>query len=86
MTTTIKAYYNGTSFVPIDHQELPTGKVFLLSVLQEDETSPVSVSKKVKIFQQITDYLHTLNDTEPLPHEFDEILSHRIHFKTETNL
>jgi hypothetical protein len=65
----------------IDHQEIPVGKVFLLSVLQEDGPSSVNISKKVAVFRQITDYLRTLNDTEPLPHEFDEILSHRIPFK-----
>lgn len=88
MTTTIKAYYNGTSFVPIDRPEIeiPAGKIFLLSVLPEEETPSMSISKKVMAFRQITDHFRLLNDTEPLPNEFDEILSHRIHFKTETNL
>lgn len=85
MITTIKAYYDGTSFVPVNHLEIPVGKIFLLSVLQE-ESQPNDISNKLAAFRQITDILQTLNDTEPLPSEFDNILSQQIHFKTEINL
>jgi hypothetical protein len=84
MTTTIQAYYNGTSFVPVKPLEIPTGKMFQISI-QEEKTPPDDLSKKLAELRKITNNLHQLNTTEPLPPEFDEILSQRIHFKENIN-
>ena len=36
---------------------------------------------QIKALRQITNDLRKINDTEPLPVEFDELLSQRVHFK-----
>jgi hypothetical protein len=85
MSTTVKAYYNGSTFVPMAPLDIQPGKVFMLSVVQDD--SPVwDTAKKVMAFKKITANLHAMNVMEPLSAEFDEILSQRIHFNTEINL
>jgi hypothetical protein len=80
MLTTVKAYYDGTAFVPMDPMSLQTGKVFNLSVLQDDVLS-TDIAKKVLAFRQITTNLRKIEEEDPLPSEFDEILSHRLNFK-----
>ena len=66
--------------IPVDIQ---TEKVLVMSILQE-ETPAINAVKQISALMQITDNLRKINDTEPLPAEFDEILSLRIHF-TEIN-
>lgn len=80
MTTIIKAYYDGSVFVPIIPIDIPTGKVLVVSVLQEETPAPNAV-KQITAFKHISDNLRKINNTEPFPAEFDEILSQRIHFK-----
>jgi len=85
MSTIVKAYYNGSAFVPMAPLDIQQGKVFMLSVVQDN--SPVQdTAKKVIAFKKITANLHTMNATEPLSAEFDEILSQRTRFNTEINL
>ncbi|GHV69472.1 hypothetical protein FACS1894199_18270 [Bacteroidia bacterium] len=79
MSATVRAYYDGTVFVPMNPLSLQTGKVFNLSVLPDDTLS-TSNAKKALAFRQITANLHKLEKEEPLPSAFDEILSHRLHF------
>jgi len=50
------------------------------AVLIERQKSNV-IENQIKKFQQITDNLCEINEKEPLPEEFDEILAERIHFK-----
>ena len=64
---------------------LQTGKMFSLSVLQDD-FSATEIAKKVLSFKQITTNLHKIEAEEPLPSEFDEILSHRLHFNTDVTV
>ena len=80
MTTVMKTYYNGSVFVPMTPVDIPVGKVLVFSVLQEE--SPVSnTTKQIMAFKHISNNLRKINYAEPLPAEFDEILSQRIHFK-----
>jgi predicted DNA-binding antitoxin AbrB/MazE fold protein len=80
MTTILKAYYDGKVFIPMKPVDIQKGKVLLMSILKEDTTDLV-IAKKLTAFKQITENLRKINDVEPLPAEFDEILSQRIHFK-----
>jgi predicted DNA-binding antitoxin AbrB/MazE fold protein len=80
MTTVLKAYYDGTVFVPTIPVDVQTGKMLVMSILQE-ESSVLHTANQIKILEQITDNLRQINDTEPLPSEFDKIMSQRIHFK-----
>ena len=43
--------------------------------------SSIAIVDKLEKFKQLTENLRKINDEEPLPDEFDEILSQRIHFK-----
>ena len=78
MTSIIKAYYDGTAFIPVMPVDIPAGKIFVVSVLQEEIQAP-NVAKQIAVFKDITDSLRKINKIEPLPDEFDEILSQRIH-------
>ncbi|MCL1873868.1 MAG: hypothetical protein FWF85_07110 [Clostridiales bacterium] len=75
MTTlkAVKAYYDGKAFVPIEPLDMPKGRVFHLSILQEETTNP-KAAEKLASFRQLTHEIHELNKKEPLPPEFDEIL------------
>ena len=81
MATIFKAYYDGTAFVPMIPINIQTGKVFDMSILQENISASLHNVGKITAFKQITNNLHKINNTEPLPAEFDEILSQGIHFK-----
>lgn len=82
MATTLKAYYNGSAFVPVIPVEASKGQIFTLSILREDTHSD-DMTTKAAAFGSITENLKRINDAEPLPAEFDEILSQRIRFKPE---
>jgi hypothetical protein len=85
MATTVKAYYDGTAFVPITPLPVQTGKVFLLSVKRDDATS-MDNANKLKAFRQITANLNRLNDIEPLGEEFDKIVSKRLNFNNQIDV
>ncbi|MDR1724506.1 MAG: hypothetical protein LBR84_11275, partial [Tannerella sp.] len=74
MTSTVRAYYNGTAFVPITPLPYQTGKVFVLSIKREEALSD-EISDKIQSFKQITSNLNKLQESEPLTDEFDRILS-----------
>ena len=78
MTTLLKAYYDGTVFVPIIPVDIQTGKVLVMSILHENAPTSHAVNQ-IKEFKQITNNLKKINNIEPLPAEFDEILLERIH-------
>jgi len=81
MATIIKAYYDGAVFVPLIPVDIPIGKEFVVSVLQEELPASSAIVKQIAAFKHITQNLRKINDNEPLPAEFDEIMSQRIHFK-----
>jgi len=87
MTTlkAVKAYYNGEAFVPIEPLDMPKGKVFQLSILQEETIDP-KIAEKLASFRQLTREIHELNKIEPLPPEFDEILARGVRFAKELDI
>jgi predicted DNA-binding antitoxin AbrB/MazE fold protein len=80
MTTILKAYYDGNVFVPEIPVDIPTGKVIMVSILRE-ETPASNTAKQIMSFKHISDNLRKINCSEPLPAEFDRILSQRVKFK-----
>jgi hypothetical protein len=81
MTTVLKEYYDGAVFVPtLPVNDIQTGNMFVMSILQED-LSTLHTANQIETLEQITNNLRNINDTEPLSDEFDEIISHRVHFK-----
>ena len=77
--SSVKAYYDGITFFPIEILNIPTGRVVNLTIDEEDNPSP-EIAKKLAQLTYINSNLEKLNETEPLPLEFDEILAQRVNF------
>jgi len=76
---TVKAYYNGITFFPIESLDIPYGKVVNLTIDEEKTTAP-EIAQKLAQLECINKNLENLNETEPLSPEFDEILAQRVNF------
>ena len=83
--STVKAYYDGITFFPIEALNLPKGKVVSLTISEEETTSP-DIARKLAQLAYINGNLEKLNETEPLPLEFDEILAQRVNFSRVLDL
>jgi len=83
--TTVRAYYDGLSFVPIDPVDMKKGKVVSLSILL-DESANKKTAELLAAFRKLTSEVRELDQTEPLPPEYDEILQTRVNFARELNL
>ena len=83
--STVKAYYDGLSFVPIEPVHVPKGRILRLSILL-DETTGEKATEKLAAFKKLTSDIHELNRTEPLSPEYDEILCNRVNFTRELSL
>jgi len=77
--STVKAYYDGTTFFPIEALDIPIGKVVNLTI-NEENVPNAEIALKLAQLARINANLEELNETEPLPPEFDEILSQRVNF------
>ena len=77
--STVKAYYDGITFFPIEALSIPKGKVVSLTIDEEETISP-EIAKKLAQLAYINSNLENLNKTDPLPPEFDEILAQRVNF------
>ncbi|GHU68707.1 hypothetical protein FACS189450_00120 [Spirochaetia bacterium] len=82
---TVKAYYDGTTLFPIEALYLPRGKVVNLTIADEETSNP-EIAKKLAQLKCIENDLERLNETEPLPPEFDEIMSQRVNFARKLDL
>jgi len=76
---TVKAYYDGITFFPIETLDIPGGKVVNLTI-DEEKTTGLEIAQKLAQLACINNSLENLNETEPLPPEFDEILAQRVNF------
>jgi len=77
--STVKAYYDGITFFPIETLDIPIGKVVNL-IIDEEKTPDPEIAQKLAQLAYINSNLKNLNETEPLPPEFDEILTQRVNF------
>jgi hypothetical protein len=77
--STVKAYYDGVTFFPIEALNIPKGKVVNLTIEEEENSSP-ETTRKLAQLAYINSNLERLNKTDPLPPEFDEILTQRVNF------
>jgi hypothetical protein len=85
--STVKAYYDGSTFFPIEALDLPKGKVVNLTIGEDDTASPgTGIAKKLAQLAAINGNFERLNETEPLPPEFDEILAQRVNFSRDIDL
>jgi hypothetical protein len=77
--STVKAYYDGITFFPIETLNIPVGKVVNLTIDEED-TPSAEIARKLARLACINSNLEKLNEIEPLSSEFDEIIAHRVNF------
>jgi hypothetical protein len=76
---TVKAYYDGAAFVPVEPIDIVKGKFVELTVLREEDTDS-EIAKRLSAFARITNNIREINKTDPLPPEFDAILAKRVNF------
>ena len=83
--TAIRAIYDGNVFIPEKPCEITKGsKVTLtVNVIGVDFSEK---QKKLAAFRQLTEEIKELNITDPLPKEFDDILSQRVQIREISNL
>ena len=77
--STVKAYYDGITFFPIETPNISKGVVVSLTIDKEETLNP-EIAKKLAQLAFINNNLERLNQTDPLPPEFDEILAQRVNF------
>ena len=83
--TAVQAIYDGKVFIPERPCNITTGSKVKLTI--ETVTNIHSEKqKKLAAFKQLTKEVHDLNKTDPLPQEFDKILSQRVRFRELGNL
>jgi predicted DNA-binding antitoxin AbrB/MazE fold protein len=78
--TIIRAVYDGKVFIPKKPCKIASGSEVTLII----ETANKVFSKKQKklaAFKKLTNEIIELNKTDPLPPEFDLILSQRLRFR-----
>jgi len=76
---TVRAYYDGSAFVPIESCKLKKGTVVYLTIGNEailDENT----TQRLTEFERINNNLKQLDKYEPLLSNFDDILTNRAHF------
>jgi hypothetical protein len=79
MMNTVRAFYDGVAFIPMESCEMAEGTVVRLSVVKEalfDE----EMTRKLAAFERMTNSLRDIDDIEPLSPEFDKIMSEKVNF------
>jgi len=78
--TAVQAVYDGKVFIPENPCEITSGSKVTLTVIPFS-TGFTERQKKLMAFRQLSKEVTELSKTDPLPPEFDEILSQRLHFR-----
>jgi predicted DNA-binding antitoxin AbrB/MazE fold protein len=81
----IRAVYDGNVFIPEKPCEIIKGSEVNLTI-EAINTGYYEKQKKLAALKQLSQELIELNETDPLPPEFDEILSQRVNFRELANL
>jgi predicted DNA-binding antitoxin AbrB/MazE fold protein len=75
--TAVQAVYDGRVFIPEKPCEITSGSKVTLTI----EPINTGFTDKLAAFRKLTEEIIELNKTDPLPPEFDEILSQRLQFR-----
>ena len=81
----VQAVYDGHVFIPEKPCSIERGARVALTVktISSDFSGK---EKKLAAFRKLTQEIKELNKTDPLPPEFDEILSQRVRFREISGL
>jgi len=78
--TAVQAVYDGKVFIPERPCKITKGSQVTITIKAiSDKFS--EKQKKLAAFRQLTKEIRELNKTDPLPLEFDEILSQRVQIR-----
>jgi len=83
--TAVQATYDGQVFIPEKPCNITRGSKVTLTI-ETTSTGILEKQKKLTMFKELTDEVTKLNKTDPLPPEFDEILSQRLNFREVSGL
>ena len=76
----ITGIFENERFIPDEPVSIPQKKKVKV-IVEEGTTQDIEITGKLAKLEYINNNLKELNETDPLPTEFDEILSQRINFK-----
>ena len=82
--TSIQAIYDGNVFIPEKPCEITKGSKVTLTINLIDVDFSEK-QKKLAAFRQLTKEVKELNETDPLPLEFDDIISQRVRIRETSN-
>ena len=81
----IQAVYDGNVFIPEKPCEIISGSKVSLTI-ETVSTGIYEKQNRLAALRQLSQELIDLNKTDPLPPEFDEILSQRLQFREFASL
>ena len=76
----ITGVFENERFIPDRPVSIPQKTKVVLTFEEEDDLS-TEITRKLTDFRQLTEEVKESNKTDPLPPEFDEILSQRMQFR-----
>ena len=83
-----RAYYNDGRFIPFVPLDIPEGSQAIITVLdfpvERIDVSLEDASRRQK--EAVARFRDVVRNSEPLPSEFDEIMSQRVNIKRELDL
>jgi predicted DNA-binding antitoxin AbrB/MazE fold protein len=85
MMTAVQAIYDGEVFIPEKPCEITRGSKVTLTI-ETINNGHSEKQKKLAAFKRLTKEISELNKTDPLPPEFDKILSQRLQFREMVSL
>ena len=81
----VQAIYDGTAFVPKVPFALSKGAEVTITI-KNISNNFSEKQKKLEAFKQLTKEISESNSTDPLPEEFDSIISQRVNFRELSDL
>ena len=83
--TAVQAVYDGRVFIPEKPCDLISGSKVIITI-ETASSYNSEKQKKLTAFGRLTEEIIESNKTDPLPPEFDKILSQRLHFRELSDL
>jgi len=83
--TAVRAVYDGKVFIPKRPCKITEGSEVTITI-KTINSGFSEKQKKLAAFKQLTREINELNKTDPLPAEFDDILSQRVQFREFTDI
>ena len=76
-----RAHYKGGRIIPMGNPVIPEGSEIIITVLE-----PIEKKRAERQREAFKRFMSAINNTPPLPGEFDEIISRRVNIRREVEL